>query len=235
MNGKLLAWCVHLYTALGLVAAAGMAALIVRGGDESFRWALALMLLATLIDSSDGYLARKARVKETLPQFDGRRLDDLIDFHTYTSLPLLFIWRAGIVPDGMAWWLLVPLLASAYGFSQSEAKTDDGFFLGFPSYWNVVALYLYELQPPLWLSMSVIIFLALMTFVPARYLYASTGGPFVRVMLIGGVVWAVLLALILLRATSHTKTLALISFIYPMAYLALSWIVTLKRWLGRSE
>ena len=34
------AWLVHLYTALGLVCAAGMAVLIVRGGDASFRWAL---------------------------------------------------------------------------------------------------------------------------------------------------------------------------------------------------
>jgi phosphatidylcholine synthase len=142
MMEKLIAWSVHLYTALGLLAAAGMAVLIVRGGDESFRWAFVLMFVATIIDSSDGYFARKARVKDMLPQFDGRRLDDLIDFHTYTSLPLLLIWRAGILPDHLAWLLLLPLLASAYGFSQSDAKTDDGFFLGFPSYWNVVAFYL---------------------------------------------------------------------------------------------
>ncbi|HKC65323.1 MAG TPA: hypothetical protein VKB86_16900, partial [Pyrinomonadaceae bacterium] len=72
----ILAWSVHFYTALGLVAAAGMAVLIVRGGDESFRGALGLMVLATLIDSTDGWLARLARVKEFAPSFDGRRLDD---------------------------------------------------------------------------------------------------------------------------------------------------------------
>ncbi len=32
-----LAWCVHAYTALGLVAAAGIAVLIVRGDAASFR------------------------------------------------------------------------------------------------------------------------------------------------------------------------------------------------------
>ncbi|HEY7545002.1 MAG TPA: CDP-alcohol phosphatidyltransferase family protein [Blastocatellia bacterium] len=232
MMEKLIAWSVHLYTALGLLAAAGMAVLIVRGGDESFRWAFVLMFVATIIDSSDGYFARKARVKDMLPQFDGRRLDDLIDFHTYTSLPLLLIWRAGILPDHLAWLLLLPLLASAYGFSQSDAKTDDGFFLGFPSYWNVVAFYLYELQPPVWFAASVIIFFALMTFVPARYLYASTGGPFMWSMIVGGIVWAVLLALILLRVTHYQKTLALVSLAYPGIYLALSWMVTLRR---RSE
>jgi phosphatidylcholine synthase len=130
---RILAWCVHLYTSLGLVAAAGIAVLIVRGGDDSFRGALALMVLATLIDSTDGWLARRAHVKEFAPTFDGRRLDDLIDFQTYTSLPLLLIWRAGLLTGGQSWWLLLPLLSSAYGFSQVNAKTDDGFFLGFPS------------------------------------------------------------------------------------------------------
>jgi phosphatidylcholine synthase len=232
MKEKILAWCVHLYTALGLVAAAGIAVMIVRGGEESFRWAFALMFAATIIDSSDGWLARKARVKDVLPGFDGRTLDDLIDFQTYTSLPLLLLWRAGILSDGLEWLLLLPLLASAYGFSQSEVKTDDGFFLGFPSYWNIVAFYLYELQPPVWFSISVIIFFAVMTFVPARYLYASQGGPFVRVMIAGGIIWAALLVLILLRVTSDTKSLALISLFYPITYLGLSWAVSVRRRRG---
>jgi phosphatidylcholine synthase len=34
---KFLAWCVHLYTATGLIAAALIAVLIVRGGDDYFR------------------------------------------------------------------------------------------------------------------------------------------------------------------------------------------------------
>src|SRR5215475_11814684 len=122
---KLTAWLAHFYTALGLIAAAGMAVFIVRGDAKSFQRAIALMIVATVIDSTDGWLARRARVKELLPSFDGSRLDDIIDFQTYTSLPLLFIWRAGILPAGLGWWLLTPLLASVYGFSQSDAKTSD--------------------------------------------------------------------------------------------------------------
>ncbi len=133
MTAKALAWLVHLYTALGLVCAAGIAVLIVQGGDEAFRLAFVLMLLATAIDATDGWLARKARVKEVLPHFSGRALDDVIDFQTYAALPLLLVWRADLLPGAMAWLLLLPLLASAYGFAQVNAKTDDGFFLGFPS------------------------------------------------------------------------------------------------------
>jgi len=228
-----LAWCAHLYTAMGLIAAAGIAVLLVRGGEDSFRWAFVLMLLATVIDTTDGTLARRARVKELTPGFDGRRLDDIIDFQTYTSLPLLLIWRAGILPPGQAWWLLLPLLASAYGFSQAEAKTADGFFLGFPSYWNVVALYLYLLRPPAWGSLALIIGPALLTFVPSLYLYTTHKGPFWRLTNVLGAVWTVLLLLIFARLPDVPRPLVWISLGYPVYYLALSWAITLRSWRTR--
>ena len=37
------------------------------------------------------------------------------------------------------------VLASSYQFCRVDAKTDDHFFLGFPSYWNIVAFYVYVL------------------------------------------------------------------------------------------
>ena len=227
---KILAWGVHLYTATGLVAAAGIAVLLVRGGDDSFRGALALMVLATLIDSTDGWLARRARVKEFSPGFDGRRLDDLIDFQTYTSLPLLMIWRAGLLADTQAWWLLLPLIASAYGFSQVNAKTDDGFFLGFPSYWNIVAFYLYLLRPPAWLSLALIITLSLLTFVPWRYLYPSQRAPFSRLTNLLAVLWVALLLLILFRRNVDSRNLVLLSLAFPAYYLLMSWALTFRRW-----
>ncbi len=137
---RVLGWCVHGYTASGLVAAGLIAVLLVRGGPDAFRWSFLLMVIATIVDSTDGTLARKIRIKEAVPSFDGRRLDDIVDFLTYTFLPLLLIYRAKILPEGQEAWLLLPLLASVYGFCQVQAKTDDGYFLGFPSLWNLVAL-----------------------------------------------------------------------------------------------
>jgi phosphatidylcholine synthase len=221
------AWFVHLYTAMGFVCAAGIAALIVRGGDESFRWAFFLMMIATAIDATDGWLARRARVKEVLPHFVGAALDNLIDFHTYASLPLLLLWRAEVLPGADAWLLIVPLLASAYGFSQVNAKTDDGFFLGFPSYWNIVAFYGYVLKPPAWALASTVIVLSVLTFVPTPYLYSTRGGPMAKSMNVGAVLWFVLLGIVLLDG-SHTR-LAVVSLIYPLAYLALSAVVTVRR------
>src|SRR5262245_22775809 len=97
---RFMAWCVHLYTALGLVAAALIAVLLVYGGPEAFRWSFILMMVATLVDATDGTLARRVGVKKVLPHFDGRKLDDLTDFLTYTFLPLLLIWRAEVLPAG---------------------------------------------------------------------------------------------------------------------------------------
>src|SRR5437763_17139602 len=74
-----LAWGVHLYTALGLVAAAGIAVLLLRGTGDAFRWCFVLMLVAVFIDATDGTMARAVRIKAVLPGFDGRRLDDLVD------------------------------------------------------------------------------------------------------------------------------------------------------------
>lgn len=235
---KILAWGVHAYTALGLVAAALMVVGILDGTPAGFRLAFVMMLAATVIDATDGTLARAVRVKDVLPGFDGRRLDDLIDFHTYTTIPLLLVWRAGLVPVGAEAWLLAPALASAYGFCQVEVKTDDGYFLGFPSYWNIVAFYLYVLQPPPALALAVLLFFTLMTFVPARYLYPTQRGWLNVVTCALGGVWAILLIVIVGRlpnaahdgrhADAMTWTLTLASLAFPAYYLLLSWAISVR-------
>jgi phosphatidylcholine synthase len=225
---KIFAWLVHLYTAMGLVCAAGIAVLIVRGDDVSFRWAFVLMMAATAIDATDGWLARRAHVKDVLPGFSGRALDDLIDFHTYTSLPLLLLWRADVLPGAFGWLLLAPLLASAYGFSQVNAKTDDGFFLGFPSYWNIVAFYLYVFHAPVWVAVALITTLSVLTFVPTHYIYATRGGPFSAAINAGAALWFVLIGWILVGPERDSTLLMLVSLIYPLMYLLASAVVTVR-------
>jgi phosphatidylcholine synthase len=239
---QFLAWCVHFYTALGLVAAAGIVWALF-ADPPSFKVAFLLMLIAVVIDATDGTFARLVRVKEVLPGFDGRRLDDLIDFLTYTCLPLLLVWRAGVLAPDHAWLLLVPLLASAYGFCQTAAKTDDGYFLGFPSYWNLVAFYLFMLQPPEWVSVTVLVGLAVLTFVPARYLYGTQRGRLNGLVNLFGAVYAGLLIWILCRLPedgmtgladdTFTRVLVLVSLIYPLFYMVTSWAISIKIWRRR--
>jgi len=229
MKQIVLAWAVHAFTALGLVAAAAIAVLIVDGGDQSFYRAFWLMIAATAIDAVDGPLARYARVSEVLPGFDGRRLDDLIDFLNYTCLPLLLIWRAGVVTDTQSYWLLLPLLASVYGFSQVDAKTDDGFFLGFPSYWNVVAFYLYFGGLDSRLNLGIILVLAVLTFVPLRYFYPTQPGSWNRAMCVLAALWGVSLVVILMLPPEARQPWLEVSSAFPIGYLVLSWGLELGR------
>jgi phosphatidylcholine synthase len=229
---RVLAWLAHLYTALGLVCAAAIFVLIVRGGDEAFRAAFALMVLATFIDATDGWLARAARVKHVLPGFDGSKLDDLIDFLTYTCLPLALLWRAEVLPAAWQAWLLVPLAASAYGFCQVEAKTADHYFLGFPSYWNIVALYVYVLKLPPAAALALLLSLAVLTFVPTRYLYPSRGaGGWNLATNVLGCLWLVVLVWILWAWAKAPQWLAVASLAFPVYYMVVSWTISLRGWL----
>jgi phosphatidylcholine synthase len=229
MSRILAAWAVHAFTALGLVAAAVIAALLVEGGELAFRRAFELMILATAVDALDGPLARYARVQEVLPGFDGRRLDDLIDFLNYTCLPLLLIWRAGLVSGAQSWWLLLPLVASAYGFSQADAKTADGYFLGFPSYWNVVAFYLYFWKLDARLSLGILVTLAILTFVPLRYFYPTQPGLGNRLACVLAALWGGLLVLILILPSEIREPWLLASLPFPLGYLTFSWWVNWQR------
>ena len=241
---KAAAWLVHAYTSMGLVCASAMAVQIFRGDAVGFRTAFLWMVVATIIDATDGYLARKVGVKQVLPGFDGRRLDDITDFLTYTFLPLVLLWRADTLPAGQEAWLIFPLLASAYGFCQADIKTGDGFFLGFPSLWNVVALYLYLLEMPGWLNLLILIALSVLTFVPTRYLYPSQPGTLNRLACVLGFIWMISLVPLLwelgsnnsvatrtLDSTAGQKWLLYATLFYPVFYLGTSFWVTLR--LGR--
>jgi phosphatidylcholine synthase len=125
------AWLVHLYTASGALCAFFGAVAVFA---DRYRDALLWMVVATAVDATDGLFARRVRVKERLPDFDGARLDDVVDYLTFVFLPALFLYRTGALPDGWSGGVIsVLLLSSAYGFAAGDAKSSDHFFTGFPS------------------------------------------------------------------------------------------------------
>jgi phosphatidylcholine synthase len=224
------AWLVHLYTALGAVIAFLALYLIDQFRFQEVFW---LMALAVAIDATDGTLARAARVKERIPWFDGDRLEDIIDYLNYVLVPAFVLIRADLLPKGDALWLAgLPLLASAYGFCQKEAKTSDHFFLGFPSYWNIVAFYLYILETPLWINGFLIIILSVLVFVPVRYVYPSRS-PRLRTLTNSlGVLWGIAVLFMIYRLPELQPELAFASLLFPAYYMALSIWLELKRLSG---
>jgi phosphatidylcholine synthase len=219
----ILAWLVHFYTALGVVVAF-IAVLAIENSD--FRSAFFLMALAVALDATDGMLARAARVKELIPWFDGDVLDGLVDYFNYVIVPALLLFRADLLPPHDALWLIMlPLLASAYGFSQKSAKTADNFFLGFPSYWNIVVFYLYLLKTPLWFNAFLVIGLSALVFVPMKYIYPSRSPRFRLPTNILGVLWAICVLYIMYRLPDVSGALVFASLIFPAYYIVLSlWL-----------
>jgi len=184
------------------------------------------MALAVLIDASDGTLARLVRVKEQIPWFDGDRLEDIVDYLNYVLVPSLFLIRAELLPPEDAFWLAaVPLVASAYGFCQKEAKTPDHFFLGFPSYWNIVVIYLYVMRTPRWINAFLILILSALVFVPLKYLYPSRS-PILRGLTNTlGAIWGILVFLMIYQLPEPSFYMVLASLLFPAYYFILSlWI-----------
>jgi phosphatidylcholine synthase len=220
-----MAWLAHLYTALGAVLAL-YATLAVFDGE--FKAAIVALAAAMFVDASDGWLARGLRVKEVLPGFDGARLDDIIDYLTYTFVPVLLVIEAGLLPEGWAIWVGgVVLVASAYGFAQADAKiqTTDHFFTGFPSYWNFVAFYMYVLRPAPMVNAVVLLVLAILVFVPIRYVYPSRTVVLRVPTLMLAFFWGVVGIVMIWRLPATDGPWTTLSLVFPVYYFALSlWL-----------
>lgn len=224
---RLLAWTVHGYTATGALAAFATTIAIFNGRHRS---AFLLMLAATAVDATDGVLARMARVAETTPDFDGGRLDEIVDYLTFVFAPALLLYQAGLLPDG--WDAVVVgtiLVSSAYGFSATDAKTPDNFFTGFPSYWNIVALYLYAAHLGPVLNATTLLVLSGLVFVRIGYVY-PTRTPVLRGLTIAlSIVWSLMMLGIILMLPDVPPMLLVSSLWFPIYYTVLSLVLQARR------
>jgi phosphatidylcholine synthase len=123
------------------------------------------------------------------------------------------------------------VLSSAYGFAQFDAKvaSTDYFFTGFPSYWNVVVIYLYVLQLSQRTNAIILATLAVLVFVPIHYVYPSRTKALMWPTLTLGMMWAVLLTWIIWRLPAVDGPWILISLIFPAYYLVLSLWLQFRR------
>ena len=220
-------YLVHAYTASG-VGCGWLALVAAIHGDA--RSSLLWLVAATLIDATDGVLARLADVTRTAPRIDGARLDDIVDYVTYVVVPGVLVWRQALLPPDLDLWVIAAtLLASALGFARRDAKTDDHLFTGFPSYWNIVAVYLIALRPAPAAAAGILLTLAALVFVPIRYVYPSRTVTLRPLTVALGAAWAVAFAAVIWLLPAPPPWLVWTSLIYPVYYLALSMWLTMRR------
>lgn len=181
---KIYAWLVHLFTSLGavfgilaIIFSIEAAKTIVLGQTDLHHYYIKLsmfsIIMAIFIDSIDGSLARLVDIKKLAP-IDGALLDNIIDFTTYSIVPCIWIYVSAVVSQ--QW--LIPIIimitiSSSYQFCQLNAKTDDYFFVGFPSYWNVIVMYMLCFQSNQLINEIMITILSIFSFIPIKYIYLS--------------------------------------------------------------
>lgn len=233
------AYAVHVLTASGILAAfLAVAELMQETPDE--RIVFAWLAAAVVIDAVDGPLARAWDVKRFAPDIDGRTIDDIVDYLTFTFIPLLLVWRMGWVPfaPGLAGaiWIAPALIASLLGFANVGAKDEAaGYFRGFPSYWNIAAFYaglaFYGLgQTGLWLNGVALIGLAVLTVAPVRFLYPNLAPrPWKLPVMLGAAVWAVILIGMLFVYRQAPGWVVALSLVYPAFYVILSILIDPQR------
>lgn len=225
-NKPVVGYLIHFYTASSMIWNLGAAYALLQ---SQFRLAVLLMLIPIVIDATDGYLARRFRVWESVPSIDGRRLDDVVDYVTYVFMPVLFLLQADMLLQPELLFGALPLLASAFGFSQVDAKLDDeGFFVGFPSYWNLLVIYFYLFGSPDWLNTLLIAVLSLMVLVPTRYIYITKFPRFKMLNLSGSYLCGLALLAAIFTQDPARTVLLWISLIYPVYYTAYSFLLDWK-------
>lgn len=221
LGTRVLAYGVHVYTASGLIFAA-LAMLEVLKATPDPRWVFFWLLVAVFIDMTDGTLARRFDVKVNAPLFDGRKIDDIIDFLTFTFIPLVLVVKMGWVPEPALLFVGPALVASVLGFANVGAKDEaEGYFLGFPSYWNVVAFYAgyWVAIGDGWLNAAMLLGLAVLTVVPVGFMYPTLAPRRWRwFMIAGGYAWC-LFCLGMLPSYPNTPAWAVwLSLAGPLGY-----------------
>ena len=223
------AWVLHLYTASGAVVALLAARAFVEGDPrEGFLW----LWVAVAIDSTDGWLARRVHVNARVPSLDGTVLDNLVDYVTFVFVPAWVVSLEAVVPVGWGMPLAAAmLLASAYGFSHREAKSTGQFccFRGFPSYWNIVAFYLYALGLPPAVNGLLVAALCALVLAPIGFVYPSRTPTLRHLTLAAGGLWAVVMLAAAWTFEGAPNRLAVWSLLFPAYYIGLSLVLQARR------
>ncbi len=172
ISKKVLAWSVDLYTASGILA--GFMSILAIS-EKNWRAAMAWLLVALVIDGTDGTFARQLKTTNVLPFMNSKHIDYVVDFTNYAVIPAYFFYAAGLVPT--EWNLpltFLILLVSAVYYGIEEMVSDDFNFVGFPVMWNMVVFYLiFVFSFGEWGNAAIVVTFSIMHFVPIKFAYPS--------------------------------------------------------------
>ena len=135
--------------------------------------------------------------------------------------------RASILPRGPIGFAIAAgvMVASGYGFCRVDAKTPDHYFRGFPSYWNIVALYLFCLGLAPALNGVIVAVLAVMVFVPIDYIYPSRTTAMRPLTLTLAAIWAIATAVLVATLPAFSRVALYTSLAFVVYYFVMSFVL----------
>lgn len=128
--------------------------------------------VALIIDIIDGALARRYKVDVIFPNIDGKTLDTIIDYINYILIPCIMLYKFNYLPQNFS--LIIPIVIlciSLYSYINIKLIDASFSYLGFPSIWNIILLYLEILSFNKWINLLIIIFFVFLKFVPFKVLH----------------------------------------------------------------
>ena len=169
MKTKPLAFSVHLLTGSG--AALALMALVAATRDD-WRLMFGWLGLALIVDGIDGPLARRVDTKRNAANWDGVLLDLVVDYLTYVFIPAYALIYSPLLPS--PWGLIAALFIALTGvvyFADVRMKAEDNSFVGFPAVWQMPLLVLLTFDPPVWLTLGIILLLGLGQFTWLKFIH----------------------------------------------------------------
>ena len=169
MTPRINAYLVHLFTASGAVfAMLALLAAVEGNWATMFLW----LLVAFAVDGLDGPLARAAQVTVNARRLDGSILDVIVDFLTYVIIPAFALFHSNLLPGWTGWVAIIVItFLSAIYFADTRMKTSDKSFSGFPACWNMVVLVLFAIKPEFWVSLTLVVVLAVAMLLPIKFVH----------------------------------------------------------------
>ena len=190
MTPKLRAYSVHLLTATGAVfAMLAMLAAVEEAWSLMFLW----LVVAFAVDGVDGPLARKFHVGTHARKIDGELLDLIIDYLTYVFIPAFALFSSDLLAGWTGWTVIILItFASVIYFADTRMKNPDNTFAGFPACWNMVALVIFAVEPPMGVILLISVALTVAMFTPLKFVHPVRTRRWRALTLPAALVWTVL-------------------------------------------
>ena len=166
---KLKAHLVHLLTGSGILMSF-FSIISILNNDKLLTFIF--LIIALFIDVIDGNLARKYNVKKFSPNVDGIMLDSIVDYINYVFIPCIIIYKFNYVPEQFV--IILPILIlgiSLFSFSYLKIMTDNYLYIGFPSIWNIIVIYLSILDLNVWYNLFIFLILIILKLIPVKVIH----------------------------------------------------------------